>query len=190
MLRAAQRRGPCQPGARFRAGPGGASRTRPAGALGSDGWGRFPGTRPRRGARTRSLPPESTRTGLPSGNLPGARGPFPPVVPAARGLVVFPARDPCSPRPGGLYSPWSLSRARVGRGLQACATGAPRFCGGCPCAAAGTWWSRRRRKSFARLFGYYCPSAGEERRLLQIRVSFSRFWRVKLKDFGTLQEGN
>lgn len=184
MLRAAQRRGPCQPGARLRAGPGGASRTRPAGALGSDGWGRFQGTRPRRGARTRSLPPESTRTGLPSGNLPGTRGPFPPVVPAARGLVVFPARDPCSPRPGGLYSPWSLSRARVGRGLQACATRAPRCCGRDLVVAE----TQKVICAFIWLLLSVCW------RSVQIPsdqgLVFPFLESKVIKDFGTLQEGN
>ena len=150
MLRAAPRRGPSRPGACLRAGPGGAARAGTAGALGSDGWGGLRGTRPRWGAHTSPLQNKSTGPDLPSGNLPGARRSFPPVVQTPRSGWAGTA---------GLCS-WGfevlrplLERER----LLALRPG-----------------SRRRRKTFTLLFGYYCASTGEEYRLRQSKVSFSR----------------
>ena len=151
MLRAAPRRGPSRPSACLRAGPGGAARARTAGALSSDGWGGLRGTRPRREAHASSLQNKSTGPDLPSGNLPGARRSFPPVV-----------QNPRSGWAGtaGLCS-WGFEVLRPlleeRGGLSALRPG-----------------SRRRRKTLTRLFSYYCASTGEKDRLRQSRVSFTR----------------
>ena len=151
MLRAAPRRGPSRPGACLRAGPGGAARARTAGALGSDGWGGLRGTRPRRGAHTSSLQNKSTGPDLPSGNLPRARRSFPPVVQ--------------NPRSG-----WAGTASLCSWGFEVLRP-LLKEQEGLPALRLG---SRRRRKTFTLLFGYYCASTGKAYRLRQSKVSFSR----------------